>query len=106
MGTKPLTFAGLAGIGDLILTCAGDLRRNRAVGLKIARGIPTEEIISGTKMVAEGIKTSLAASNLARKLGIEMPITTEVYNIIYQGKDPKQAVKDLMTRELKGELEV
>ena len=106
MGAKPLTFAGLAGIGDLILTCTGDLSRNRMVGLKIARGVPIEEIISSTKMVAEGIKTSLSAYNLAKKKGIEMPITVEVYNIIYQGKDPRQAVKDLMTRELKGELEV
>jgi glycerol-3-phosphate dehydrogenase (NAD(P)+) len=105
MGAKPLTFAGLAGIGDLILTCTGDLSRNRMVGLKIARGVAIEEIISSTKMVAEGIKTSLSAYNLAKRMGVEMPITVEVYNIIYQGKDPRQAVKDLMTRELKGELE-
>jgi glycerol-3-phosphate dehydrogenase (NAD(P)+) len=105
MGAKPLTFAGLAGIGDLILTCTGDLSRNRMVGLRIAKGIPIEEIISGMKMVAEGIKTSLSAYNLAKKMGIEMPISTEVYNIIYEEKDPRKAVKDLMTRELKVELE-
>ena len=106
MGAKPLTFAGLAGIGDLILTCTGNLSRNRMVGLKIAEGVPVEEIISGMKMIAEGIKTSISAYNLAKKMGIEMPITTEVYNIIYKGKDPRDAVKDLMTRELKAELEV
>jgi glycerol-3-phosphate dehydrogenase (NAD(P)+) len=106
MGAKPLTFAGLAGMGDLILTCTGDLSRNRMVGLKIAEGLSTEEIISGMKMIAEGIKTCLSAYNLAKKMGIEMPITTEVYHIIYKGKDPRKAVKDLMTRELKVELEV
>jgi len=106
MGAKPLTFAGLAGIGDLILTCTGDLSRNRMVGLKIAEGIPVEEIVSGMKMVAEGIKTSMSAYNLAKKMGIEMPIITEVYNIIYKGKDPRKAVKDLMTRELKVELDL
>ena len=105
VGAKPLTFAGLAGIGDLILTCTGDLSRNRMVGLRIAEGISVEEIVSGMKMVAEGIKTSLSAYNLAKKMGIEMPITTEVYNVIYRGKDPRKAVKDLMTRELKGEAE-
>jgi len=105
MGAKPLTFAGLAGIGDLILTCTSDLSRNRMVGLNIAKGIPIEEIVSGMKMIAEGIKTSLSTYNLAKKMGIEMPISTEVYNIIYKGKDPRDAVKDLMTRELKVELE-
>lgn len=105
MGAKPLTFAGLAGIGDLILTCTSDLSRNRTAGLKIAKGVPIEDIISGMKMIAEGIKTSLSTYNLAKKMGIEMPISTEVYNIIYRGKNPRQAVKDLMTRELKVELE-
>jgi len=104
MGAQPLTFAGLAGIGDLILTCTGDLSRNRMVGLKIAEGVSAKEIVSGMKMVAEGIKTSLSAYNLARKMGVEMPIITEVYNVIYKGKDPRKAVKDLMTRELKVEL--
>jgi len=103
MGAKPLTFAGLAGIGDLILTCTGDLSRNRMVGLRIAEGVPVKEIVSHMNMVAEGIKTSLSAYNLAKKMGIEMPIITEVYNIIYKGKDPRKAVKDLMTRELKVE---
>jgi glycerol-3-phosphate dehydrogenase (NAD(P)+) len=105
LGADPVTFAGLAGIGDLILTCTGDLSRNRMVGLKIAQGMPIDKIISSMKMVAEGIKTSLSAYRLAKKMGIEMPITTEVYHIIYKGKDPKRAVKDVMTRELRVEPE-
>jgi glycerol-3-phosphate dehydrogenase (NAD(P)+) len=105
LGADPVTFAGLAGIGDLILTCTGDLSRNRMVGLKIAQGLPIDKIISSMKMVAEGIKTSLSAYRLAKKMGIEMPITTEVYHIIYKGKDPKRAVKDVMTRELRVEPE-
>jgi glycerol-3-phosphate dehydrogenase (NAD(P)+) len=105
LGAQPLTFSGLAGLGDLIVTCTGDLSRNRMVGLKIAEGIAINEIISSMKMIAEGIKTSQAAYKLAQKMGIEMPITTEVYHIIYEGKDPRRAVKDLMTRQLKGELD-
>jgi len=105
LGADPVTFAGLAGIGDLILTCTGDLSRNRMVGLKIAQGMPIDKIISSMKMVAEGIKTSLSAYRLAKKMGIEMPITTEVHHIIYGGKDPHRAVKDVMTRELRVEPE-
>jgi glycerol-3-phosphate dehydrogenase (NAD(P)+) len=105
MGAQPLTFAGLAGIGDLILTCTGDLSRNRMVGLKIAEGISTKEIVSGMEMVAEGIKTSLSAYNLAKKMGVDMPIISEIYNVIYEAKDPRKAVKELMTRELKVEPE-
>jgi glycerol-3-phosphate dehydrogenase (NAD(P)+) len=105
MGAEPLTFSGLAGLGDLVLTCTGDLSRNRMVGLKIAEGMPIEEITSSMRMVAEGVETSKAAAMLARKVGVEMPITAEVYRIIYEGKDPRDAVKELMTRQLKRELE-
>ena len=105
MGAQPLTFAGLAGMGDLILTCTGDLSRNRRVGLEIAKGVAVSEIISGMKMVAEGIKTARSAYNLAAKMGVEMPIVAEVYHIIYNGKEPREAVKDLIARELKNELE-
>jgi len=105
LGAEAVTFSGLAGIGDLILTCTGDLSRNRMVGLKIAQGMPIDKIISSMKMVAEGIKTSLSAYRLAKKMGIEMPITSEVYHIIYRGKDPRRAVKDVMTRELRVEPE-
>jgi len=102
-GLAEITRLGVS-IGDLILTCTGDLSRNRMAGLKIAEGISAKEIVSGMKMVAEGIKTSLSAYNLAKKMDIEMPIITEVYNVIYKEKEPRKAVKDLMTRELKAEL--
>jgi glycerol-3-phosphate dehydrogenase (NAD(P)+) len=105
MGARPLTFSGLAGMGDLVLTCTGDLSRNRMVGMKIAEGMSVNEIISSMSMVAEGIETSRAAALLAQKVGVEMPIITEVYKIIYEGKDPRSAVKELMTRQLRGELE-
>jgi glycerol-3-phosphate dehydrogenase (NAD(P)+) len=105
MGAEPLTFSGLAGLGDLVLTCTGDLSRNRMVGLKIAEGMPIKEIISSMRMVAEGIETSKAATMLAGRVGVEMPITAEVYRIIYEGKDPRDAVRELMTRQLRGELE-
>jgi len=105
MGANPMTFAGLSGIGDLVLTCTGDLSRNRTVGLKIGEGKTLTEITEGMNMVAEGVKTSISAYELARKIGIEMPITDQIYEILYKGKDPLSAVKDLMTRELKKEME-
>lgn len=105
MGAHPLTFAGLAGMGDLVLTCTGDLSRNRTVGLKIGKGMTLDDITGGMTMVAEGIKTTLSAYELARKRKVDMPICTQVYEILYQGKDPKEAVKDLMGRALKKEIE-
>ncbi|MDY7037774.1 MAG: NAD(P)H-dependent glycerol-3-phosphate dehydrogenase [Thermodesulfobacteriota bacterium] len=105
MGANPLTFAGLSGMGDLVLTCTGDLSRNRTVGLKIGKGMKLDEIISGMNMVAEGVKTSISAYQLAEKMGVDMPITVQVHDILYRGKDPKEAVKEVMTRELKRELE-
>jgi glycerol-3-phosphate dehydrogenase (NAD(P)+) len=105
MGANPLTFAGLAGMGDLVLTCAGDLSRNRSVGLKIGKGMTLQEITDGMNMVAEGVKTTRSAYQLAEKMGVDMPITSEVYRILYEGKNPKEAVRDLMTRAPKGELE-
>jgi len=105
MGANPHTFAGLGGMGDLVLTCTGDLSRNRTVGFKIGKGMKLEEITRGMKMVAEGIRTTRSAHELSRKVGVDMPITTEVYEVLYKGKDPKDAVRDLMTREPKVELE-
>jgi glycerol-3-phosphate dehydrogenase (NAD(P)+) len=105
MGANPLTFAGLAGIGDLVLTCAGDLSRNRSVGIKIGSGMTLQAITESMDMVAEGVKTTRSAYQLAQKMGVDMPITSEVYHILYQGKDPREAVRDLMTRTPKGELE-
>ena len=105
MGANPLTFAGLAGMGDLVLTCTGDLSRNRTVGFKIGKGMNIEEITARMNMVAEGIKTTRSTYALSRKLGVDMPITTQVYQVLYEGKNPKEAVKELMSRELKAELE-
>jgi glycerol-3-phosphate dehydrogenase (NAD(P)+) len=103
MGANPLTFAGLAGLGDLVLTCTGDLSRNRTVGLKIAKGHSLADIVAQTKMVAEGVKTAISAYDLGKKMGVEMPIINEVYEVLYRGKDPKKAVRELMTRDLKVE---
>lgn len=104
IGAHPLTFAGLAGMGDLVLTCTGDLSRNRTVGLKLGRGKTLEEILAEMKMVAEGIKTSRAAREMGRHHGVEMPITEQVYLLLYESKPAKQAVVELMSRELKTEL--
>jgi glycerol-3-phosphate dehydrogenase (NAD(P)+) len=103
MGGKQATFWGLAGMGDLVLTCTGGLSRNRALGTRLGRGEKLEEIMRGAKTVAEGVKTAKAARDLARKYSIEMPIVDEVYQLLYEGKDPKHAVQDLMKRELKEE---
>ena len=105
MGANPLTFAGLAGMGDLVLTCTGDMSRNRTVGFKIGKGLSVKEITGSMNMVAEGVKTARSSYELAKKMGVDMPITTQVYQILYEGKDPKEAVKELMGRELKAEIE-
>ncbi len=105
LGANPHTLAGLAGMGDLVLTCTGELSRNRTVGLEIGRGGTLSEIISSMEMVAEGVKTALAAHELGRKVGVELPIIDQVYYILYEGKGPNDAVRDLMTRRLKEELE-
>ncbi len=105
MGANPLTFAGLAGMGDLVLTCTGDLSRNRTVGFKIGKGLSLEEITGSMNMVAEGVKTTRSTYELAKKMGVDMPITAQVYQILYKGKNQKEAVKELMGRKLKAELE-
>jgi len=105
IGANPHTLAGLSGLGDLVLTCTGDLSRNRTVGLKIGRGMSLDEITSSMNMVAEGIKTARAAYELGKKMDVALPITNQVYHVLYNGKDPKKAVRELMTRELKVELE-
>lgn len=105
LGANPHTLAGLSGMGDLVLTCTGDLSRNRSVGLKIGRGKSLDEIAGSMNMVAEGIKTARAAYELGKKMDVPLPITNEVFHVLYNGKDPKEAVAELMTRELKVELE-
>jgi glycerol-3-phosphate dehydrogenase (NAD(P)+) len=103
MGGQERTFMGLSGMGDLVLTCTGDLSRNRQVGLKLGQGMALEAIIGQMKAVAEGVKTTKALYNLSQKLGVELPITEQVYSILYEDKDPARAVKDLMGRQLKDE---
>jgi glycerol-3-phosphate dehydrogenase (NAD(P)+) len=103
LGAQSSTFAGLAGMGDLVLTCTGDLSRNRTVGMELGRGRTLEEILAGMTMVAEGVKTTLSAFHLAEKLRVEVPITDQMYRILYTNKDPRRAVTDLMLRDLKPE---
>jgi glycerol-3-phosphate dehydrogenase (NAD(P)+) len=103
MGGKPATFSGLAGMGDLVLTCTGGLSRNRTLGSRLGKGEKLEEIMKSAKTVAEGVKTAKAARELAQKYEIVMPIVEEVYLLLYEGKEPKLALSDLMTRELKSE---
>lgn len=105
LGADARTFMGLSGIGDLVLTCTGDLSRNRTVGIRIGRGEKLKDILSSMRMVAEGVKTAKSAYNLGKKLNVEMPITEEIYKILYEDKDAKEAVISLMKRELKSEME-
>ncbi len=104
LGANPLTFAGLAGLGDLVLTCTGDLSRNRQVGLSLGRGRGMEEILSSMKMVAEGVKTSMSLFMLSKKHDVEMPIIEQVYQVIHEGLSPKDAVRALLERPQKYEL--
>ncbi len=103
LGGRAETLAGLAGMGDLVLTCFGSLSRNRRVGFELGRGRQLEEIISEMREVAEGVKTAKAANELATKLGVEMPITAGVYQMLYEGKTPRQLAVELMERPLKSE---
>jgi len=106
LGGEPETFPGLAGMGDLVLTCTGSLSRNLKVGRELGKGKSIEEITSSMNMVAEGVKTAISVKQLVSKMGIEMPISEKVYEIIYEGKNPKTGVKELMTRTLKSEKEI
>lgn len=103
MGGQPLTLAGLAGLGDLVLTCNGELSRNRTVGVELAHGRKLEEIVNSMKMVAEGIKTTNAAVDLAKRYGVEMPISEQMFQVLNFGLSPREAIQRLMERSLKGE---
>ncbi len=103
MGAKPQTLSGLAGLGDLVLTCTGDLSRNRQVGVDLAHGRKLDEIVSSMKMVAEGIKTTNAVVDLARRHSIEMPIATQMFEMLHSGASPRDAIRRLMERSLKEE---
>lgn len=104
-GAHPLTFAGLAGVGDLIATCASPLSRNRQVGERLARGERLEAIIADLGQVAEGITTTRAACELAATLGVELPIAGELARVLFEGKPVAAAIHDLMTREPRDELD-
>ncbi|MBW2432974.1 MAG: NAD(P)-dependent glycerol-3-phosphate dehydrogenase [Deltaproteobacteria bacterium] len=105
LGANPRTFTGLAGFGDLVLTCTGNLSRNYTVGVKLGRGQKLQEILGSMHMVAEGVKTAKSVYNFSRKLKVEMPICHEIYRILYKDLTPKEAVHRLMTRALKQELD-
>ncbi|MBU0944781.1 MAG: NAD(P)-dependent glycerol-3-phosphate dehydrogenase [Proteobacteria bacterium] len=103
MGADPVTFSGLSGLGDLVLTCTGDLSRNRTVGLKLGQGKKLPLILEEMEMVAEGVKTTKSVHDLVQRMGVDMPILEQVYKILYEEKDCSLAVNDLLTRELKVE---
>jgi glycerol-3-phosphate dehydrogenase (NAD(P)+) len=103
LGANPLTFAGLAGMGDLVLTCTGDLSRNRQVGLELGRGKSIATILAGMNEVAEGVNTTRSAHDLAQRLGVEVPIVDAIYNVIEHGWSARDAVAELLKREAKHE---
>jgi glycerol-3-phosphate dehydrogenase (NAD(P)+) len=102
-GANPLTMAGLAGMGDLVLTCTGDLSRNRRVGLGLGQGKTLDQILEELGQVAEGVRTTRSARNLGRRSNVDMPITEEVYLMLYEGKPVPEALRDLLGRERKAE---
>ena len=105
MGANPLTFSGLAGLGDLVLTCTGDLSRNRRVGILLGQGRTLSSILQEMNMVAEGVKTARSALRLAQRHGVEMPILEQVHQVLYEDKPCAEAVRALLTRGPKDELE-
>jgi glycerol-3-phosphate dehydrogenase (NAD(P)+) len=103
LGAERLTLAGLSGMGDLVLTCTGDLSRNRTVGLRLGRGERLADIVASMKEVAEGVRNTRSVRDLARSVGVEMPITEQMYLLLYEDKPPRQVGIDLMTRGLRRE---
>jgi glycerol-3-phosphate dehydrogenase (NAD(P)+) len=103
LGARPETLSGLAGLGDLVLTCTGALSRNRHVGIELGKGGKLTEILAGMRMVAEGVETAAPLLALAREHGVEMPITEQVDAILHRGKSPKDAIREIMDRPLKRE---
>jgi glycerol-3-phosphate dehydrogenase (NAD(P)+) len=103
MGGEPKTLAGLAGLGDLVLTCSGELSRNRHVGVELAKGRTIEDITGSMTMVAEGVETCGAAVALGAKFGVDLPIIQQMNAVLHQGKNPRDALRDLMERTLRRE---
>jgi len=104
LGSNPLTLKGLAGMGDLVLTCTSDLSRNQTVGRKLGQGMSLDEILEDMNMVAEGVKTSISVHELAQQADVEMPISEQVYRVLHEDKSAAEAMRDLMDRELKPEI--
>ena len=104
MGANPLTLTGLAGLGDMIVTCYSPYSRNHYVGTELAKGQSLKEILDSMNHVAEGVSTTIAARQLARKMGVEMPITEQIYKILYDGLNPKEAVAELLGQPVKWEM--
>jgi glycerol-3-phosphate dehydrogenase (NAD(P)+) len=105
LGARPDTFYGLAGVGDVVTTCYSPYGRNRSVGERIGRGESVDRVIAGMVNIAEGVPTTRSVYSLAERRGVEMPITGELYHVLFEGKSPRAAVVDLMVRLPKGELE-
>jgi glycerol-3-phosphate dehydrogenase (NAD(P)+) len=105
LGADPATFAGLAGVGDLVLTCTGSHSRNRSVGIEIGRGATLNEVLQGRETVAEGVTTTESAKQLAAREGVEMPIVNAVHRVLFEKQPARWALVELMTRDLKGEHE-
>jgi glycerol-3-phosphate dehydrogenase (NAD(P)+) len=103
LGARANTFAGLAGIGDLVLTCTGSLSRNHALGLEIGRGATLEQALAGKETVAEGVASTASGLALAERCGVDMPIVQMVHRILFDGHTARQAVPELMARELRSE---
>jgi glycerol-3-phosphate dehydrogenase (NAD(P)+) len=103
LGAQEGTFAGLAGVGDLVLTCTGALSRNRAVGVAVGRGATLAEALAGKESVAEGVLTARSARELAQRHAVEMPIVDTVYRVLFEGYPPRNSVIELMSRELRAE---
>ncbi len=103
MGAQTATFSGLAGMGDLVLTCTGSLSRNRTVGYRLGQGETLSDILADMTAVAEGVKTAEAVYELARRHSVEMPISEQVYGIVHEGKSPSEALRTLMLRDPKPE---
>jgi glycerol-3-phosphate dehydrogenase (NAD(P)+) len=96
MGADPRTFAGLSGLGDLVLTCTGELSRNKTVGIKIGQGIKLSEILKQMRMVAEGVHTAKSAYQLSQQYGVRMPIVQQIYRVLFEDQDPREALSQLL----------
>ncbi len=105
LGAHPLTFAGLSGMGDLVLTCTGEYSRNRRCGVAVGRGEPLQRFLETTQLTVEGVRTTQAVREISLAKSIELPVTEQVYEVLFNGKSPQDGLRSLMTRERKYESE-